>query len=108
MTRRYSLLRNVSAALLAAALALSCASNPATGGRNVVFTSMQGEIEQSRRWYDEIVRFYGIYEDQAVQEYVNATCLTSTGRSPSSTRVRSTPSPPAAVTSTCTGACWPT
>jgi predicted Zn-dependent protease len=38
----------------------------------VVFTSMPGEIEQSRRWYDEIIRYYGIYEDQAIQEYVNA------------------------------------
>jgi predicted Zn-dependent protease len=72
MIRRAPLLRNLCAAFLAAALALSCATNPATGGRNVVFTSMEGEIEQSRRWYDEIIRFYGIYEDQAIQEYVNA------------------------------------
>jgi predicted Zn-dependent protease len=38
----------------------------------VVFTTMEGEIEQSRRWYDEIIRYYGLYEDQAIQDYVNA------------------------------------
>lgn len=72
MTCRFRTLRNAAAALFAAALLVSCASNPATGGRNLVFTSMEGEVEQSRRWYDEIIRFYGIYEDQAVQDYVNA------------------------------------
>jgi predicted Zn-dependent protease len=60
------------AALCVAGLLISCGSNPATGGRNVVFTTMEGEVEQSRRWYDEIIRYYGLYEDQAIQEYVNA------------------------------------
>jgi len=60
------------AALFVAATLVSCGSNPATGGRNVVFSTMEGEIEQSRRWYDEIIRYYGLYEDQAVQDYVNA------------------------------------
>lgn len=32
----------------------------------------KGEVETSRKYYDEITRFYGIYEDQAVQDYVNA------------------------------------
>ncbi len=71
MTRRLRSLLAVPVALFAAVMLLSCATNPATGGRNVVFTSMEGEVEQSRRWYDEIVRFYGIYEDQAIQDYVN-------------------------------------
>jgi predicted Zn-dependent protease len=66
------LIRNSSVALFAAAALLACASNPATGGRDVVFGSQKGEIEQSRRWYDEIVRYYGVYEDQSIQEYVNA------------------------------------
>src|SRR5690606_2644782 len=70
MTRSFRSLRIAAAALLAAGLLLSCATNPATGGRNVVFSSMESEVEQSRRWYDEIVRYYGIYEDQAIQEYV--------------------------------------
>jgi predicted Zn-dependent protease len=60
------------AALAAGVLLAACASNKATGGRDVVMSSQKGEVEQSRRWYDEITRFYGIYEDQAIQEYVNA------------------------------------
>lgn len=60
------------AALGAVLLVAACASNPATGGKNVVLGSQKGEIESSRRAYDQIVKYYGIYEDQAVQEYVNA------------------------------------
>jgi predicted Zn-dependent protease len=63
--------RVVAAALIAATLA-SCATNPATGDRNVVLSSQAGERESSRRAYDQIVRFYGVYEDQSVQDYVNA------------------------------------
>jgi predicted Zn-dependent protease len=60
-------------AALAASLALaSCSSNPATGGRDVVLSSKKGEIESSRRAYDQIIKFYGLYEDQAIQDYVSA------------------------------------
>lgn len=59
----------LAAAFLAAA---SCSSNPATGGRDVVLGTKKGEVENSRRAHDEIVKFYGIYEDQAIQDYVNA------------------------------------
>ena len=55
-----------------ALLAAACATNPATGNKDVVLTSQKGEVESSRRAYDEIVKFYGIYEDQAVQDYVSA------------------------------------
>ena len=58
-------------AAFAACLAVSCAHNPATGGTDVVLSTAKGEIEESRRYYDEITRFYGIYEDQAIQDYVN-------------------------------------
>jgi predicted Zn-dependent protease len=65
-------LKQAAAAALGALLLISCASNPATGGKDVVMGTKKGEIESARRDYDEITRFYGIYEDQAVQEYVNA------------------------------------
>ena len=65
------LLIRLFAASAAASLLVSCAHNPATGGSDVVLSSSKGEIEQSRRYYDEITRFYGIYEDQAIQDYVN-------------------------------------
>ena len=69
---RSSLLVRLAAAIGAAVLLVSCAHNPATGGNDVVLSSKKGEVEESRRYYDEITRFYGVYEDQAVQEYVNA------------------------------------
>jgi predicted Zn-dependent protease len=60
------------AAVGGALLAAGCSTNPATGGSNVVLSSKSGERESARRAYDEIVKFYGLFEDQAVQEYVNA------------------------------------
>lgn len=64
-----------SAVAVAAAAALSvvaCATNPATGGHNVVLTSVKGEQEQAKREHLEIIQFYGLYEDQAVQDYVQS------------------------------------
>jgi predicted Zn-dependent protease len=60
------------AALTAATLlvASACATNPATGGHNVVLTTVKGEQEQAKRVHLEIIQFYGLYEDQAVQDYV--------------------------------------
>jgi predicted Zn-dependent protease len=72
MEKHNSLIGRFAAFAAAAALLVACASNPATGSRDVVLSTQKGEVEQSRRYYDEIVRFYGVYEDQAIQEYVNA------------------------------------
>src|SRR2546430_8653330 len=52
--------------------ATACSTNPATGGHNVVFTSVKGEQEQAKRIHLEIIQFYGLYEDQAVQDYVQS------------------------------------
>ena len=61
--------------LAAAAGALSvvvagCATNPATGGHNVVFTTTKGEQENARKIHTQVIQIYGLYEDQAVQDYV--------------------------------------
>jgi predicted Zn-dependent protease len=68
--RRY--LKQAAAAVIGAALLISCATNSATGDKDVVLSSSKGEVENSRRAHDEIIRYYGTYEDQAIQEYVNA------------------------------------
>ncbi len=65
-------LRQAAAAVIGAAMLISCASNSATGGKDVVLSTSKGEVENSRRAHDEIIRYYGTYEDQAIQEYVNA------------------------------------
>ena len=63
----------VAAAAAATILATtSCATNPATGGHNVVFSSVKGEQDQAKRVHLEIIQFYGLYEDQAVQDYVQS------------------------------------
>src|ERR1700738_1920128 len=68
------MVRKLLLAAIAAAtvLAAACATNPATGGHNVVFTSVKGEQEQAKRVHLEIIQFYGLYEDQAVQDYVQS------------------------------------
>jgi len=64
---------HVLALSLAAAIAIvaACASNPATGGKNVVLGSMEGEKKQVQKNHQEIVKSLGLYDDQATQEYVN-------------------------------------
>ena len=69
------MVRNLAVAATAAAtvlLASACATNPATGGHNVVLTTVKGEQEQAKRVHLEIIQFYGLYEDQAVQDYVQS------------------------------------
>ena len=65
--------RQLAVAILAAlaAFASGCATNPANGKKNVVLGTQKGEKEQSRRYYEQIIRAYGLYEDQAVQDYVS-------------------------------------
>src|SRR5687767_1600 len=63
-------LLTVLAAALAGGLA-SCATNPVTGKRDVAIISQKGEIEQGRKAHEQVIKFYGIYEDQALQDYVN-------------------------------------
>lgn len=73
MTRTRSSTRLLLAGAVVSALLgiTACSSNPATGGHNVVLGTRQGEIENSRRIHDQIIQFYGLFEDQAIQDYVN-------------------------------------
>ncbi|MFO1468101.1 MAG: M48 family metalloprotease [Steroidobacteraceae bacterium] len=68
-----SLMRSAFATgLLAGSLLLgSCARNPVTGAHDVTFVSEKGEIEEGRRAHEQVIRIYGVYEDQALQDYVN-------------------------------------
>ncbi|HKT72987.1 MAG TPA: M48 family metalloprotease [Steroidobacteraceae bacterium] len=66
------MIRKFIVASAAAFAVVACASNPATGGHNVVFTSVKSEQEGARREHEEIIQFYGLYQDQAVQDYVQA------------------------------------
>jgi predicted Zn-dependent protease len=50
--------------------AAGCGSNPATGGKNVVLGSWEGEKKTTQKNHQEIVKALGLYDDQATQEYV--------------------------------------
>jgi predicted Zn-dependent protease len=47
-----------------------CASNPATGGKDVVMGSWEGEKKTTQKHHQDIVKALGLYDDQATQEYV--------------------------------------
>jgi predicted Zn-dependent protease len=54
-----------------AVLLAGCARNPVTGKSDVTMVSEKGEIEQGRKAHEQVIKFYGVYEDQALQDYVN-------------------------------------
>jgi predicted Zn-dependent protease len=57
---------------LAAVLALAgCATNPVTGGKDIVTISEAQEIEIGRKSHPQILQQYGRYDDEALQQYVN-------------------------------------
>jgi predicted Zn-dependent protease len=59
--------------LLAAACTFTagCVSNPSTGGKSVGVGGWEGEKKTVQKNHQEIVKALGLYDDQAVQEYVN-------------------------------------
>jgi predicted Zn-dependent protease len=52
-------------------LVASCARNPVTGKTDVTMTSEKGEIEQGRKAHEQVIKFYGVYADQNLQDYIN-------------------------------------
>ncbi|TCJ18960.1 peptidase M48 [Flaviaesturariibacter flavus] len=54
---------------LSLALANSCARNPVTGKKQVVFTSEASEIQQGAAADPEVVAQFGLYPDSALQRY---------------------------------------
>jgi predicted Zn-dependent protease len=59
-----------SATLLPLALIAACATNPATGRRELMLVSESQEAALGRQAAAEIPGSYGLYEDRALQEYV--------------------------------------
>jgi predicted Zn-dependent protease len=59
------------AVVLASVSLQGCATNPVSGKQNVVMGSMSGERERVRKYHEEIVKQLGLYDNQAIQDYVN-------------------------------------
>jgi predicted Zn-dependent protease len=65
-------LQLVSLVLAAACtFATGCVSNPSTGGKSVGVGGLEGEKKTVQKHHQEIVKALGLYDDQALQEYVN-------------------------------------
>jgi predicted Zn-dependent protease len=63
---------HLAAAVLAGTLALAgCATNPVTGGKDVVMMSEAQEVEIGRKAHAQVLQQYGRYDDEAVQRYVS-------------------------------------
>ena len=59
--------------LLLLSLALSaCATNPVTGESDFALVSENEEIEQGQSFHQQIIASYGLYEDPALQHYVDS------------------------------------
>jgi predicted Zn-dependent protease len=75
----------VVATFVASAIVLACATNPATGRRQLALISEQQEIEMGRQADPEIVASMGLYDDDDAQAYVQriGTALAATSERPS-------------------------
>src|SRR5512139_1426600 len=60
------------AALAAAGPLAGCATNPVTGDKDVVMLSEAQEIEMGRKAHPQVLQQYGRYDDENLQQYVNA------------------------------------
>jgi predicted Zn-dependent protease len=61
--------------LIVAALAASCATNPATGKRQLMLMSEQDEIQLGRTSDQEVRKEMGVYSDAELQRYVSGVGL---------------------------------
>ncbi len=52
-------------------LTTGCALNPVTGERDFVTISESEEVAQGRKYHQSIIAQYGVYDDPALQGYVN-------------------------------------
>ena len=52
-------------------LSSGCATNPVTGNSDFSLTSEAEEIQQGRDYHPQIVARYGVYDDPAMQRYVD-------------------------------------
>jgi predicted Zn-dependent protease len=59
------------ALMSACVLTSGCVSNPATGGKSVGVGGLEGEKKTVQKNHQEIVKALGLYDDQAMQEYIN-------------------------------------
>ena len=68
---RLTLASRLFAGLLCLGLLANCAVNPATGRQNFVMMSETEEVRTGRKGDEEVRKEYGVYDNPALQRYVN-------------------------------------
>ena len=56
---------------LIAIVFLGCQVNPVTGKKEIVLMSEEQEIQMGKEAYPEIIAQYGLYDNPALQDYIN-------------------------------------
>lgn len=70
--KKLQLLLIKSIAIISVALLLhSCAVNPVTGKRQVMFVSEEGEIAMGKQYNPQVVATMGLYEDEKLQRFID-------------------------------------
>ncbi len=68
---RYPMMRTIHVGMLLALLAAGgCATNPATGGRQLMLVSQEQESQMGRQQDEQILKTGQVYEDSGLQDYV--------------------------------------
>lgn len=63
---------SIIAVLLSAIIAAACATNPVTGKREFMLLSEQQEVAMGQDSDPEILNYFGVYEDEALQEFIQS------------------------------------
>ena len=63
-------MRNVTAVVMLALVMCACATNPATGRRELMLVSEAQEIQMGRQGDADVRKSMGVYNDQRWQQYV--------------------------------------
>lgn len=65
------MIKKIISLLILFTLVISCAINPVTGKRELMLISEQDEINMGREYDPQITAMYGVYDDAALQKYVD-------------------------------------
>jgi len=82
-----------SGATLAGILLTACATNPVTGKSELALVSESQEIDMGKQGAADVAQSIGLYQDAAVQAYVNRLGLTLAARTERCTCSRSARTP---------------
>src|SRR5437879_11177618 len=66
------MVRKHAVACAAVLVLAACATNPQTGEHHVVLSSAKSDQANAQKIHDEVIKFYGQYADQHLQDYVQS------------------------------------